>query len=201
VTTESAVVPTSSAVAATTPSAATPSAAVVAALPPINAANIHVPANLTLSSSCFLLDAGCSRYATGDGSVYTRAVNTDAKVFHMEARTCAERKRILRDELASLQAAIDALQQVSQQRQLRDNERKIRLQQLQQQQLQQQLHQQQYAMQAQQQHQQYLMQLIDQQHQLQAQHLQAAGGAGAQKKGGPPKPKALKPMVSLCFVY
>ena len=70
-TTESAVVPTSSAVATTTPSAAaTPSAAVVAALPPINAANIHVPANLTLSSSCFLLDAGCSRYATGDGAPY-----------------------------------------------------------------------------------------------------------------------------------
>ena len=167
------------------------SAPAPAPLPPISAASIHVPANLTLSSSCFLLDAGCSRYATGDGSVYTRTVNTDAKVFHMEAKTCWERKRILRDELTSLQAAIDALQQVSQQRQLRENERKIRFQQLQQQQLQQQLHQQQYALQQQQQNQQYLMQLIDQQ-----QKDAANGGLPGAAKKMPSKSKPpLKPMV------
>ena len=53
---------------------------------PISAANIHIPANLTLSASCFMLDTGCSRYALGDGSVYTRVVNADAKVFHLESK-------------------------------------------------------------------------------------------------------------------
>jgi hypothetical protein len=154
---------------------------------------------LSLSASCFILDAGCTRYATGDGSVYTRVVDKEAKLFHLESRSRAQRKRILRQELAALQGAIEQLQQVSQQRQLRENERKLRFQQLQQQQLQQQLHQQQYAMAAQAQHQQYLMKLIDQQRQQQLPQPQAGLPAGVvpPQKRAPAKPKAVKIAASV----
>jgi TolA-binding protein len=121
-------------------------------------------------------------------------VDKEAKLFHLESRSRAQRKRILRQELAALQGAIEQLQQVSQQRQLRENERKLRFQQLQQQQLQQQLHQQQYAMAAQAQHQQYLMKLIDQQRQQQLPQPQAGLPAGVvpPQKRAPAKPKAVK---------
>jgi hypothetical protein len=168
-------------------------------LPPLTTANIHIPANLTLSASCFLLDAGCTRYAAGDGSVYTRVVDVDAKLFHLEARSRAARKRILREELASLQMAIEQLQQVSQQRQLRENERKMRFQQMQQQQMQQQMHQQQqYQLAQQQQNQQYLMKMIDQQHQLQQRQAAVAGVLGPPPPKKPSsRPKPPKPTVSV----
>jgi hypothetical protein len=101
---------------------------------PITAAHIHIPFNLTLSSNCFLLDSGCSRLAAGDGSVYTRHVDQKAQIFHLESRSCSKRKKILTAELAALSAAIDHLMQVSQQRQAREDERKLRYQLLQQQQ-------------------------------------------------------------------
>jgi hypothetical protein len=110
---------------------------------PITAAHIHIPFNLTLSSNCFLLDSGCSRLAAGDGSVYTRHVDQKAQIFHLESRSCSKRKKILTAELAALSAAIDHLMQVSQQRQAREDERKLRYQLLQQQQKTQQQQQQQ----------------------------------------------------------
>ena len=154
-------------------------------LPPIIAANIHIPANLTLSASCFMLDAGCTRYAAGEGAVYTRSVEVNSKLFHLEGRSRATRKRILREELAGLHAAIEQLQQVSQQRQLRENERKVRFQALQQQQLQQQLHlQQQTVLAAQQQHQ-MLLKMIDEQ----AHQRNGTAAAPAAKKSKPKAPK------------
>ena len=132
-----------------------------------------------------MLDAGCTRYAAGEGAVYTRSVEVNSKLFHLEGRSRATRKRILREELAGLQAAIEQLQQVSQQRQLRENERKVRFQALQQQQLQQQLHlQQQTVLAAQQQHQ-MLLKMIDEQ----AHQRNGTAAAPAAKKSKPKAPK------------
>lgn len=170
-------------------------------------ASIHIPANLSLSSSCFVLDAGCSHYAVGDGPVYTRSVNTSAKLFHMESRSRAERKRLLREELSSLQASIEKLQQLSQQRQLKENERKLRFHQMQQQQLQQQLHQQQFALAAQQQQQiqqqQYLIKLMDQHQQQQQQQVRqqtSPNGTTGTAKKSTSRSKSTKSLVSLPFL-
>ena len=98
-------------------STAHPTSATAAAVAAMTASN-YLNVTPYVAAVAFVLDAeaGCSKFLSGEGVVYTRTVNAKAPIFHREHRSREMRKKILREELKRIERAVEVLQDAAKKR-------------------------------------------------------------------------------------